>query len=105
RFDRVLYQFGNSPAHKHMFAALALHPGVVVLHDFFLSAVAADLELNRGWRGFWNIALYRSHGYRALSDLAKTKDKKDIIYKYPVNFQVLESAEGIIVHSAHSKYL
>ena len=105
QFDRILYQFGNSPAHKHMFAALALHPGVVVLHDFYLSAVAADLELSRGWHGFWTGALYRSHGYSALNELVHAKDTKSIIYKYPVNFAVLENAHGIVVHSNYSKSL
>jgi hypothetical protein len=39
QFDRVVYQFGNSDKHIHMFALLAEIPGVVVLNDFFLSGV------------------------------------------------------------------
>src|SRR5690606_27015819 len=35
-YDRVVYHFGNSPYHAHMVGLLRRHPGVVVLHDFFL---------------------------------------------------------------------
>jgi hypothetical protein len=37
--DHIVYQFGNSPFHSHMIALLQRHPGVVVLHDFFLSSM------------------------------------------------------------------
>ena len=37
QFDRVVYQFGNSPFHNHMFDLLADISGIVVLHDFYLS--------------------------------------------------------------------
>ena len=43
-YDRILYHFGNSPFHKHMFDLLERFPGTVVLHDFFLSSVAFHLE-------------------------------------------------------------
>ena len=36
-YDRVLYHFGNSQFHSYMFALLLEIPGVVVLHDFYLS--------------------------------------------------------------------
>ena len=38
-YDRVIYHFGNSPFHEHMFDLLDNVPGVVVLHDFFLTGV------------------------------------------------------------------
>ncbi|MBV9672622.1 MAG: hypothetical protein JO076_07325, partial [Verrucomicrobia bacterium] len=36
KFPRILYQLGNSPAHRHMLPLLEQFPGVIVLHDFFL---------------------------------------------------------------------
>ncbi len=36
-YDRVLYHFGNSQFHSYMFGLLLEVPGVVVLHDFYLS--------------------------------------------------------------------
>jgi hypothetical protein len=46
RFERILYQFGNSPPHKQMFDLLERHPGVIVLHDFYLSSAPCSI----GWR-------------------------------------------------------
>src|SRR5438105_6264084 len=36
RYDSVIYQMGNSPAHAYIYDALLRHPGVVVLHEFVL---------------------------------------------------------------------
>jgi hypothetical protein len=38
RYERVVYQMGNSPFHQRMFALLVRHPGIVVLHDVHLAA-------------------------------------------------------------------
>jgi CRISPR/Cas system Type II protein with McrA/HNH and RuvC-like nuclease domain len=35
-YDRVLYHFGNSHYHQHMFGLINEYPGIVVLHDFYL---------------------------------------------------------------------
>ncbi|MPT23335.1 MAG: glycosyltransferase family 1 protein, partial [Starkeya sp.] len=60
-FDRVLYQFGNSQFHAHMFDLLEEVPGVVVLHDFFLSGIERATCLTRFSR-----LLAENHGYAAL---------------------------------------
>ena len=65
RYDRILYHFGNSHFHGHMFDLLAEYPGVVVLHDFFLSGALHWLEATGGAPGLFRRALYRSHGYPA----------------------------------------
>jgi glycosyltransferase involved in cell wall biosynthesis len=105
RYDRILYHVGNSPFHKHMFDLLELHPGVVMLHDFFLSNVIAHLELHSGWTGFWKKALYQSHGYSALREREYNTNVADVIYRYPANYHVLQNAQGVIVHSDHSRDL
>jgi len=38
-YDRVLYHFGNSQFHSYMFALLVEVPGVVILHDLYLSGI------------------------------------------------------------------
>ena len=53
KFDRVLYHFGNSPFHGHMFELLQHIPGTVVLHDFYLSGVVSHLEWASKIPGFW----------------------------------------------------
>ncbi len=101
-FDRVLYHFGNSEFHQHMFDLLAEIPGVVVLHDFFLSGAEAHREMHGGQEFSWTESLYESHGYPAVAERYSVADLADIVFKYPCNFPVLRQAQGVIVHSRHS---
>ncbi len=52
-YDRVLYHFGNSPFHQHMFDLLKVVPGVVVLHDFFLGDIVAHIDSTGSDPGGW----------------------------------------------------
>ena len=98
RYDRILYQFGNSEFHKHMFGLLKRHAGFVVLHDFYLSAVLHWMGCTGYAPGVFRRELYRSHGYRALIDLAE-KGEEVVALMYPCNRSVIEGAEGVIVCS------
>lgn len=99
RFDRVLYHFGNSAFHQHMFELLGTIPGVVVLHDFYLSGVRHHMDASGH---AFPEHLYRSHGYAGLFDLARAKDVADVIWKYPCSQDVIENSIGTIVHSENS---
>lgn len=101
-FDRVLYHFGNSEFHEHMFPLLEEIPGVVVLHDFYLSGVQAFREFGAGQPHAWARALYDSHGYPAVIQRFRTNDVADMIYKFPCSLDILRYAQGVIVHSPHS---
>jgi glycosyltransferase involved in cell wall biosynthesis len=103
--DRILYHFGNSAFHLHMFAMLERSPGVVVLHDFFLGDIVAHREDPLGERNVWTEALYNSHGYEAVAERFAAKDRRAAIWKYPVSLTVLQSATGVIVHSDFSLQL
>lgn len=102
-YDRVLYHFGNSMFHKHMFDLLERVPGVVVLHDFYLSGVLATLELVGNVRGMWTRNLYRSHGYASLAERFHSVGHEGAMYRYPANRCVIEEAKGVIVHSDSSR--
>lgn len=104
-YDRVIYHFGNSPFHKHMFDLLDEIPGIVVLHDFFLSGIVAHLDTRDSTPGSWAAELYNAHGYKALRHHLQTHDKEIIVQSYPCNYRVLHAAEGVIVHSAYAKQL
>jgi glycosyltransferase involved in cell wall biosynthesis len=101
-YDRVVYQFGNSAFHSHMFELLNQVPGVVVLHDFYLSGIVAHREYAEQLTHSWANALYRGHGYQALAERVHTKDPSDIIWKYPCNLDVLQQALNVIVHTPSS---
>jgi glycosyltransferase involved in cell wall biosynthesis len=103
-YDRVLYHFGNSNVHKHMFALLRRHPGTVVLHDFFLSGVLDNMERDGDVPGAFMQALYASHGYTGLRD-HREQGRNPTIWQYPCNKEVLDRAAGVIVHSDFSRRL
>lgn len=102
-FDRVLYHFGNSTFHQHMFSLLESVPGVVVLHDFFLSDIVAHMEHLGVAPGIWTEALYTGHGYAAVQHRFHATDTADVVREYPCNLDVLQNAQGVIVHSDNSR--
>ncbi|MBF5090888.1 glycosyltransferase [Novosphingobium sp. NBM11] len=104
-FDRVLYHFGNSQFHAHMFDLLHDIPGVVVLHDFFLSGIIAHLDNAGDLPGVWPRALLASHGWPAVVERFKAADPDQVIWNYPCNLQVLQDALGVIVHADYSRQL
>ncbi|WP_295993881.1 glycosyltransferase [Rugamonas sp.] len=104
RFDRILYHFGNSSFHHHMFPLLARHPGVVELHDFFLSGAVNYIDAAKLQPNFYCQSLYASHGYPALAH-EQEHGRAASYYQYPNNKAVLDQATGVIIHSAHSAAL
>lgn len=98
--DRVVYQMGNSPFHRHMIALLEEIPGTVVQHDFYLSGLMHWSELYGGKPRAWVESLYESHGYNAVRD--RYRDAEESKLRYPVNWPILKHAKGVIVHSNYS---
>ena len=97
-FDRIVYQIGNSDFHTHMLDLVHQIPGVIVLHDFFLSGVKSHREHFHGVERYFSRNLIASHGYRALLD-HREKGGDEALWKYPTNAPVVDAAAGIIVHS------
>ena len=104
RFDRVVYQFGNSTFHSHMFDLLDEFPGAVVLHDVWLSGIAAHLELSGESPGFFDEHLYAAHGWPALIDRRELGDDAAIL-EFPASRAVVDGATGVIVHSRRAQEL
>jgi glycosyltransferase involved in cell wall biosynthesis len=105
RYERVLYHFGNNVFHVHMFDLLKSIPGVVVLHDFFLSNLAYEMDCSGIAPGYWTQELYKGQGYPALSERYHAKDVHDlhdVVWKYPCSLSVVQDSLGVIVHSPNS---
>ena len=100
-FERILYHFGNSSFHAHMFTLLEKHPGVVVLHDFYLGDVLNWMEHTGYKADAYRKELFRSHGFGALA-FEMQNGRESGICKYPTNRHVLEHAMGIICHSNYA---
>jgi len=105
QYDRVLYHFGNSPFHQHMYSLLKRIPGTVCLHDFYMSGYSRYMELTSQELYHWTKDLYYVHGYHAVRDRFHAPDDEAVMYQYPCNLKVLQSENGIIVHSKYSKQL
>jgi len=103
-FERIVYHIGNSPFHVHMFDLLKRHPGVVVLHDFYLGNVYHWMELEGKHPNAFKNALLRSDGYRAL-EVLEMDGAAEAIVRFPCNFDAVSNALGIIVHSQFSRNL
>lgn len=104
-YDRILYHLGNSVFHRHMFDLAERYPGIVVLHDVYLSGIIAHMDQHDGRTGYWAQSLYESHGYQAVQDLQRAADSSEIIWKYPANLSLLQHAAGVIVHSEFARTL
>ncbi len=100
-YDRVLYHFGNSEFHTHMFNLIDEIPGSIVLHDFFLSGAVNYIEVVNQKPNYFNQQLYHSHGYSAL--VSRSINSSEVsIYEFPSCSSVLSASLGVIVHSEFS---
>lgn len=100
-YDRIVYQIGNSMLHAHMFELLRQFPGVVVLHDFFLSGVFNWMESLGVQPDALRKALFASHGPQAL-EVDRLEGRDAAVMRYPANRSVIERATGVIVHSSYA---
>lgn len=97
--ERILYHFGNSPFHAHMFGMLERHPGVVMLHDSWLGAARNWMANEAGDDESFLRLLYDSHGYAGLlHDLHR--GRTSTLDSLPVNRDVIDHSLGVIVHSS-----
>lgn len=101
QYDQVVYQFGNSPFHAHMFGLLGEVPGMVVLHDFFLSSMLANMDEVGMAPGVFAAELEFSHGCGAV-DVLDRHGAMAARQVYPASRRVIEQADAVAVHSAHA---
>lgn len=100
-YAQVVYQFGNSPFHSHMVELLDRVPGIVVLHDFFLSSMFAYMDKHQGHKGLFKAELERSHGSEAL-EVLMLHGPREASRRYPASRRIVERAVAVIVHSEHA---
>lgn len=105
RYNRIVFQVGNSPYHWYMFDLIKDFPGIVVLHDFYLGNIMHWIQGNtNSYDDIWDNSLLDSHGYSSVYMRAK-KGVSWAINHYPANVEILQNAKGIIVHSEYAKTL
>ena len=105
-FDCVIYNIGNSPFHSSAAQLLEVLPGIVILHDFFLSSMIWHRSVSGGRGETFREVLEREHGLSALAthdddDWAKESARR----LFPCSLSILKGAEAIVSHSRASKAL
>lgn len=102
-YEAILYHFGNSEFHAGMYELLPEFPGIVVMHDFFMSGLVHWMDATGRHPGSFLTTLASAHGERARPDIeamaAGELRNDDLIDRYPVSRHVIEHARGIIFHS------
>ncbi len=105
-YDAVLFEMGNSEFHAYMLDYLERYPGIVILHDAFLSGLYGYVDFHLGDAGRYSKEMLGAHGPRARRYLAPVQANKDPIFAAMVNLpasrSVIESAIGVISHTPYN---
>ena len=105
RFDRILYQIGNSQFHSSIVETLMPgHPGVAVLHDVHLGNIPWVKHLQGGSLAALAQDLFDSDGWPALRSLAELGPRA-ATERHPCSMPVFRNALGVIQHSEHARSL
>jgi glycosyltransferase involved in cell wall biosynthesis len=101
-YDAILYEMGNSEYHAHMIPLLMRFPGVVGLHDAFLSGLMSHMDFNLGTHHYIHDTL-EAHGSCARQYFAPLYKTDDSIYHSTINLpcskSIINHAIGIISHT------
>ena len=103
RYDSVLYQVGNNPLHVYIYDLAMRVPGVVMLHEFNLHYLLADVTITRNnWDGYLRELEYNA-GPDALEHAQKVlRGESEPEYdRIPMNRRLLENSPAAIVHSRY----
>lgn len=102
-YDAILYEFGNSEFHAHMLPLLEKYPGVVGLHDAYLSGLFGYLDFHLGDSGRYASEMLNAHGSTARRFFAPIQGHPDAngatMVNLPCTKTVIDQAIGIISHS------
>ena len=97
-----LYHIGNNPHHEFVFEEALNRPGVVVLHDFVLHHLIAELTLARGDKERY--ARFMEHDFGQLGRKIADQRNRYAFTDYqqflmPLNGSIIERAVGLVTHS------
>ncbi|MBI4496783.1 MAG: glycosyltransferase family 4 protein [Chloroflexi bacterium] len=103
QYDLVLYQMGNSPAHRYCYPFLSRYPGVTVLHDLVLHHLIAGMTLGQGDPGGYLREMAFAYGAEGES-LARSvvrAEREPPFFAYPLSDRAVRASLGVIAHSAY----
>jgi len=106
RYDTILYHIGNNPLHAYIYKILKKYPGIIILHDLFIHGLIHGITLAKGDKlGYINefFDMYGTEGKQFAESTMNSQNFAQIEFKYPLIKSILDSSNGIIVHSAYGK--
>ena len=106
-YDAVLYQIGNNPFHVYIYDQALRVPGVVMLHEFNLHYLLAEVTIRRGdWDGYFRELEYNA-GPEALVHAGRVRrgETEPEYGRYALNRRLLETSRAAIVHSDYARRL
>jgi glycosyltransferase involved in cell wall biosynthesis len=104
-YDRVLYHMGNSTFHVDVPALLRDCPGTVAMHDVYLGDLVNWVDAQPAMQGELNRRLVEGHGHGAARMLRRRVARGELARRFACNDDVLDEANGVIVHSAYAATL
>lgn len=104
---RILYHFGNSHFHEWMVDLIQHHPGIVVLHDYYLAHLICFWASQQKKPMLVSRLFRECHGLPALKHYMdeSARHGDGHLWSYSLNSPILKAATGVLVHSEHSKQL
>ena len=102
-YDSILYHIGNNPQHVYIYDLAVRIPGVLMLHEFNLHYLLADVTIVRqDWDGYFRELEYNA-GAGALERAAGAR-RGEIEPDYSgvaMNRRLLENSRAALVHSGY----
>ncbi len=106
-YDAIIYQMGNSENHVYMFDYVKKYPGIVVLHDVYLSGVLFWITGKVGKIDEFVEEVIYSHGDQGKKLVDKAKKNliswDKLIWELQLNKRFIENSKQILVHSNWDK--
>lgn len=103
-YDAVLYNVGNNLYHDYIYETLLKYPGVVILHDPFISGLIWNKTIAKG-----KPEKYIEHMVYCLGEKGRKVAEKAIAnnnfpdFEYPLIKKLADSSQVVIVHSEYAK--
>jgi glycosyltransferase involved in cell wall biosynthesis len=112
-YDAIVYHMGNNySAHKYIYEAMKVFPGIVVLHDYVLQGFYAEmLKANRNHVRYLELLqrFYPSAGVRLAQRMIDRLPypiwESELAMQFPLNEEIIGLAKALIVHSDYLKTL
>lgn len=107
-YDQILYHFGNSTFHEYMIESMKCFPGIVTVHDFFVSGLINHListQMKQDALGSLEDFVYFNHGYCELAKLQECENKLTFLLNLPLSAAVYKFSQKLIFHTEATRSL